>query len=206
MLKDKFLRNDGADGADTCDYVSYPSGTLFVPFPSKILNRWYSYMPPVSEIIGTGCSCYYAHGVWNLACTVCVCGHLPSPPQEEKRHKVKMPCASVLKCQRLTSVVNVWKGEFDMTEICFLQCLCKAESLYRTDVNLMWVQCKKVTEKVMEMSCSFVKKNTFWMEETYHYFNGVYMAIPCLLWLITLISFILYQKTCRNHLSYRKFK
>jgi len=32
MLKDKFLRNDGADGADTCDYVSYPSGTLFVPF------------------------------------------------------------------------------------------------------------------------------------------------------------------------------
>ena len=93
-----------------------------------------------------------------------------------------------------------------MTEICFLQCLCEAESLYRTDVNLMWVQCKKVTEKVMEMSCSFVKKNTFWMEETYHYFNGVYMAIPCLLWLITLISFILYQKTCRNHLSYRKFK
>ena len=136
MLKDKFLRNDGADGADTCDYVSYPSGTLFVPFPSKVPNRWYSYMPPVSEIIGTGCSCYYAHGVWNLVCTVCVCSHLPSPPQKEKRHKVKMPCASMLKCQCLTSVVNVWKGEFDMTEICFLQCLCEAESLYRTDVLL----------------------------------------------------------------------
>ena len=42
-------------------------------------------MLPVSEIIGTGCSCYYAHGVWNHVCTVCVCGHLPSPPQEEKK-------------------------------------------------------------------------------------------------------------------------
>jgi hypothetical protein len=31
-----------------------------------------------------------------------------------------MPCASVLKCQYLTSVVNVWKGEFDITKICFL--------------------------------------------------------------------------------------
>ena len=90
------------------------------PFPSKIPKRWYSDMPTVSEIIGTGCSCYCAHGVWNLVCAVCICSHLPSPPQKEKRHKVKMPCASVLKCQCLTSVVDVWKGDFDMTEICFL--------------------------------------------------------------------------------------
>ena len=97
-----------------------PRVRFLCPFPSKIPNRWYSDMPPVSEIIGTGCSCYYAHGVWNLVCTVCVCSHLPSPPQEEKRHKVKMPCASMLKCQCLTNVVNVWEGEFDMTEIWFL--------------------------------------------------------------------------------------
>ena len=40
--------------------------------------------------------------------------------KKKKRHKVKMPCASVLKCQYLTSVVNVWKREFDITKICFL--------------------------------------------------------------------------------------
>ena len=76
-------------------------------------------MLPVSEIIGTGCSCYYAHGVWNPVCMVCVCSHLPSSPQKEKRHKVKMPCASVLKCQSLTSVVDVWEGEFDMQKYVF---------------------------------------------------------------------------------------
>ena len=65
----------------------------------------------------------------------------------------------MLKCLCLTNIVNVWKDEFDMTEICFLQCLCKAESLYRTDVNLMWVQCKKVTEKVMEVRCCFVEND-----------------------------------------------
>ena len=91
---------------NTCWLLSF-CNAFCAHSPSEIPNRWYSYMPPVSEIIGTGCSCYYAHGVCNLVCTVCVCSHLPSPPQEEKRHKVKMPCASMLKCQCLTSVVNV---------------------------------------------------------------------------------------------------
>ena len=126
------------------DNVSYPSSTAWrtprvrflCPFPSKIPNRWYSDMPPVSEIIGTGCSCYYAHGVWNLVCTVCVCSHLPSPPQEEKRHKVKMPCASMLKCQCLTSVVDVWNGEFDITKICFLNASA-SQNLY-IELTLFW--------------------------------------------------------------------